>query len=163
MKNSDIYEDYGSVDIAVIEDFEKKIGYCLPTSYKELISSHDWLRPEQNTFAFINLYGEKDDRDVNFYGYKSGFSLASRTIEHHQDFDVYGYEGIVAIGFSANGDHICFDYRHDPKTCEPRVVLMYHDDYVEDATGNAHMVVNDVAPTFEAFIDMLYKYEDEET
>lgn len=162
MTHIDVYRDYGSVDLHLIDVFEDGIGYCLPVSYKELISNHDWLRPEQDAFDFINIYGEKDSCDISFYGYKSGFSIASRTIGHHQDFDVYGYEGIIAFGSSGGGDYICFDYRHDPKTCEPRVVLMYHDDYVEDANGNAHMVVNDVAPSFEAFIDLLYKYEDGE-
>ncbi len=163
MNNIDVSSDDGSVDIAVIESFEKEIGYCLPQNYKVLIASHDWLYPAQNSFDFINVYAQQDSRDIAFFGYGKEATRYSENITDNQDFDVYGYEGIIAFGCSANGDYICFDYRHDPKTCEPRVVLMYHDDYVEDANGNAHMVVNDVAPSFEAFIDMLYKYEDEAT
>jgi hypothetical protein len=69
---------------------------------------------------------------------------------------------IVPFGYSANGDYICFDYRHDPTTTEPHVVLMYHDDYVADKEGNTKMVVNFVAPNFEAFVDLLYEYIDED-
>lgn len=161
MKKIDVSSDGGSVDISMIAAFEKKAGNCLPQSYKVLISSHDWLYPVQNTFNFINIYGHHDSRDISFYGYGEESIRHGESIIDHQDFDVYGYEGIVAFGCSANGDNVCFDYRHDPKTCEPRVVLMYHDDYIEDENGKAHMVVNDVASSFEEFIDILYKYEEE--
>lgn len=161
MKNIDVSSDDGSLDIEVIEGFEKKIGYCLPRSYKDIISKHDWLYPVQNIFDLATLDGRQSNRDVSFYGYGEKSTRYSENIADNQDFDVYGYEGIIAFGCSANGDYICFDYRHDPKTCEPSVVLMYHDDYIEDERGNAHMVVNEVASTFEAFIDLLYKYEEE--
>lgn len=157
MKNIEVNHDRGFVDMALIEIFERKIGYCFPEAYKQLTSQHNNLYPEQDSFNFINIYSEEDEREIAFYGYGE---WPIESIEQAQHSDVYSYEGIVTFGRSANGDHVCFDYRHDPKTCEPRVVLMYHDDYVEDANG-AHMVVNDVAPTFEAFIDMLYKDEEE--
>lgn len=161
MKEVQIYRDSGPIDISIIEAFEKKAGYCLPQSYRVLISSHDWLYPVQNTFTFINIYGHHDSRDISFYGYGDEPIRHGEGIIYNQDFDVYGCEGIVAFGCSANGDYICFDYRHEPRTCEPRVVLMYHDDYIEDENGKANMVVNDVASSFDGFINILYKYEEE--
>lgn len=136
---------------------EQLIGYRFPDSYKKLISSYDQFRLIEDHFNFTNIYGKKDERDISFLGHKN---LTTGQIMGFQDYDTYGYEGIVTFGICANGDHICFDYRHDPETKEPHVILMYHDDYVTDKDGNLKRVINFVAPSFEAFIDMLYEYID---
>jgi cell wall assembly regulator SMI1 len=159
VRRLEVYSDEGTIDISAIERFERKIGYRFPENYKQLLCAHDEFRPIENCFKFRNIYGAEDERDAAFYGYGE---TCTEKIARSQDFDIYGYEGIVAIGTAANGDHICFDYRHDPTTTEPHVVLMYHDDYVVDKEGNTKMVVNFVAPNFEAFVDLLYEYIDEE-
>lgn len=160
MKNLDIYRDAGSVEMGLIEAFEQKIGYCFPSSYKKLISEHNNLYPEQDSFDFINELGEKEEAGIAFYGYGE---WPIESIEKAQHTDIYGFDEVITFGRRANGDYICFDYRDDPKTCEPGIVLMRHDDYTEDAEGNnPKMVVINIAPNFEAFIDLLYKYEDED-
>lgn len=92
MNNIDVSSDDGSVDIGVIESFEKKIDYCFPLNYKILISNHDWLYPVQNTFDFINIYGQHDSRDISLYGYGDESARYHENIVDNQDFDVYGYE-----------------------------------------------------------------------
>ncbi|MDR1163471.1 MAG: SMI1/KNR4 family protein [Candidatus Accumulibacter sp.] len=159
MRHLNVLWNEGSIDISVIERFERKIGYRFPENYKQLLSAHDGLMIKEDTFKFKNIYGKEDIRDVAFYGYGP---TCIEKIENSQNFDIYGYEGIVAIGRSANGDHICFDYRHEPTTTEPHVVLMYHDDSIIDENGNEKMVVNFVAPNFEALVDLLYEPDDEE-
>lgn len=160
MKELNVYSDKGSVDLSIIEEHEQLIGYRFPNSYKKLIGRHDQLRPIEDHFDFTNIYGEKDERDISFLGHKNS---TTEKLMDSQDYDIYGYEGIVTFGICANGDHICFDYRHDPETDEPHVVVMYHDDYVTDKDGNPKRVINFVAPSFEAFVDILYEYIDEDT
>ena len=160
MKKLNIRFDDGNTDPSIIEENERLLGYKFPKQYKELMRMHDALYPVENYFDFTNIYGEEDERDISFLGHKNS---ATEKLMDSQDYDVYGYEGIVTFGICANGDHICFDYRHDPKTSEPHVVLMYHDDYVTDKDGNPKRVINFVAPSFEAFVDMLYEYIDEDT
>lgn len=159
MQKIDVFSDHGTVSKSAIEGFEKEIGFCFPQEYKILISNHNGLSTVQDSFDFTNQFGETEEGGIRFYGY-GGWPVES--IEDSQDFDIYGHDGIVSFGRRGNGDHICFDYRHDPKTCEPRIVLMLHDEYTEDTEGNAKHLLIDIAPNFEAFIDMLYKYEDDE-
>ncbi len=45
-----VYRDKGTIDINVIERYEKKIGYKFPKTYKELLSKHNGLYPENNNF-----------------------------------------------------------------------------------------------------------------
>ncbi len=162
MKDFTIYRDKGSIDNEVINEFENKIGFCLPQSYKELISKHDGLRIVENSFDFVNIYGKKDERDLNFLSFQpidTKYSPKGYYIPM-EDFQVsecdYGIKGLVAFGDCANGDRICFDYRNNPKTCNPKVVLVYHDDYTENENGTTSMTVNFVANSFEEFIDILY-------
>lgn len=55
----------GSIDMDIINAFEDKIfGFCLPKSYKEIISEHDGLRLVENSFVakFMDmLYEYKDE------------------------------------------------------------------------------------------------------
>jgi cell wall assembly regulator SMI1 len=155
MKDIGMLWDEGPGEISTIEQAERLIGYRFPNEYKQLMVLHDQLTPKLNFFKFINIYGKKDERDITFFGYKEN----SEKLLDSQDFDVYGYDEIVAIGSSGNGDYICLDYRHDPKTNEPQVVLMYHDDFVIDHEGNRKMAINFVAPNFAAFVDILYESE----
>ena len=161
MKEFTVFMDEGSIDMDIINAFEDKIGFCLPKSYKKLSSQHNQLSLVQDTFDFVNVYGEKDERDVSFFGYGN---LKHEKIEDNlriSDPLYYGIPNFVAFARCANGDMICFDYRDDPKGCNPRVVLVYHDDYITQEDGTIQMVVNVVANSFEEFMDMLYEYKDE--
>ncbi len=153
MKEVEVFNDSGSIDISVIENFENIIGYVFPDDYKNLISKHNELYPVMEFFKFFNTIDSTTDyRDVSFLGYGSEITTASR-IENSQDHDVFGFEGIIVIGRSANGDYICFDYRSKPTTNNPPVVVMFHDYFDDDDK----MYICHVADTFEEFIGALYK------
>ena len=153
MKHLDKLWDKGTMGVTTIQQAERLTGFRFPNSYKQLLCSHNQLIPKQDCFKFRNIYGEEDERNIMFFGY--GEHSEEKVLDN-QSFDVYGHCNIVAIGRAANGDYICFDYRHDPKTTEPHVVVMFHDDYVIDQDGQKKMSISIVAPTFDAFIDMLY-------
>ncbi|NHZ63287.1 SMI1/KNR4 family protein [Massilia genomosp. 1] len=153
MKEIAIYRDNGSVDPRLINEFEQMTGYRLPKTYRELLAAHDALWPERRVFNFIDRSsGEPVNRDVTFYGFGEGV-FEDEQICLMQEHDVYGHEGVVTIGCAANGDYIGFDYRGKLDDAEPAVVVMFHD--VADTEGK--MLVNFVASTFDAFIDILYK------
>jgi hypothetical protein len=116
-------------------------------------------------FRFENRFSESyawpykildgmDSRDLTFLGFNENLPNSGKIT--WQDFDVYGHEHVIAFGMAANGDHVCFDYRHDPSTDEPRAVVMFHDAYDADDK----MLICPVADSFEEFIDSLYKRED---
>lgn len=157
MKELSIYRSKGKVTMDAIQIFAKMYKISLPILYINLLAENNWLRLNTDTFDFINLWNNKDDRDINFYGYKTESYYGSGTILDAQNFDIYGMNGIIAIGFSANGDYICFDYRENPTSSEPPVVLMYHDQYVKDEQGNPKMAIVKIADSFEEFIDMLHE------
>lgn len=156
MKAVIVYRDSGTVDQSYIDAFEKKLGYIFPQKYKSLLSKHNALRPHENLCNF-KLNDKCDSRDVNFFGY--GDSVEEyEDIEKFQQEPEYCYRHIVVIGESANGDYICFDYREDPTTDNPPVVVMLHD-YPDE---NNKMHVCPVTDDFEQFMDSLYSDDAEE-
>ncbi len=149
------------MDIWVIEEFERQVGYCLPQNYKELMSEYNGLRIKETSFDYIDEIGNKETTEIGFekFSWDGESGIQSRQI-HVSDKDYYGLQGLVSFGDTGGGDYICFDYRDDSKTCNPKIILMLHDEYIEHDDGSATMVIHSVANSFEEFIDMLY--EDEE-
>lgn len=160
-----IYRDHGSVDFGLIIKFELSRNIKFPESYKKLLVIHDALRPEKDTFRFVNIFSKTqlwpykidngiDTRDISFFGFGTELDDYVK-ISKNQDFDVFGHDNIIAFGISANGDYICFDYRHAPNTDAPHVVVMFHDAYDREKK----MLICHVANSFEEFMDSLYKAE----
>ncbi|MDP8034273.1 SMI1/KNR4 family protein [Pasteurella atlantica] len=152
-----IYRDKGTIDICVINCFGRKLGYDFPEYFKEIVSHHDGLRLKNNYFDFTNIYGEADERDLNFLSFKEDEIENIFDEQYVSDPEYAGIPHLVAFGVCANGDYICFDYRDDPKGNNPKVVLMYHDDHIENEDGTDSMVVNFVANSFDEFMEMLYE------
>lgn len=158
-----IYRDNGEIPLDLFNKVVNKIGYVLPTSYLHLIKDHDGLYLVGNIYDFINIYGEKDQRDVVFLSYfeedLDGDILSNQ--ENANDLENGGIQDLVVFGICGNGDYVCFDYRENPKGDNPKVVLVYHDDHIERLDGSMQMVVNHVANSFDEFFDSLYEYIDE--
>lgn len=165
MKREDVRRDRGNTDPVLLDEFEKKFNITFPGSYRKFIENYNAPCLEKNDFRFINKHHNElwsyrleedgtDSRDVTFYGFGE-FLPEYEQIDRSQDFDVYGHDHIIAIGAAANGDRICLDYRNDPKTNEPHVVVMFHDAYGEDRK----MLISHVANSFDEFLNSLYKSE----
>jgi len=155
MKKISIYDDEGPIAISAILEYEKIIGYTFPSYYKELLSKHNVLWLEERHFDFSSK-NHKDTRDVTFLGFGTEISR-SEQISRAQQTE-YCHDHILVIGVAANGDYICFDYRADPATDNPPVVLMFHDDYDE----NDKMIICPVADNFEDFIASLYTWDEDD-
>lgn len=154
--------DYGLAPSWLLDAFEKSFEVKLPMSYRTVIQKQNALCPAANSFRFNNRFHNelwpyrleddgRDSRDISFYGF--GEALPEyELIDRAQSFDTSGHDFVIAFGRSANGDYICFDYRHDPKTDEPHVVVMFHDAY-DDSNK---MLISYVASSFEEFIGLLH-------
>jgi len=163
-KNFSIRYDEGKTSIKDVEAFEKKYNICLPKSYKELMLEHNGVRFEEDNFEFTNKRGQDDGREFLFksFGEKKRGKELIEDAQFVSKPDYYGVPGLIGIGSTAEGDTLCFDYRDDPKTCEPKVILLVHDEYEEESDGTTHMLIEPIADNFDKFLDMLYKYKDEE-
>lgn len=154
----EVLTDYGSIEVSIITDFAKEYRVTFPPSYIELLSKHNGVHFVQNDFDFYDIDGSLQEAEIGFCCFGD---VGGDSIENSQDHDVYGYENIIVFGFHGNGDYICFDYRQDPKTDNPPVVLMHHDEYIEDEQGQYKMAIAKIADSFDEFIDMLYRYVEE--
>ena len=129
--NLTLDSDEGTVNQNIINNFEKKIGYKFPETYKQIISQHNLLRIEQDAFKFINFYNEKDIGGCAFFGYGTPTENITEANTHFEDPEYYGEKGIIAFGREGNGDNVCFDYRDDLSTDNPKIVYVYHDRFEE--------------------------------
>lgn len=120
-----------------------------PEKYIELLSKYNWLRPSKDIFDFIDLKGERAGRDVNFYGYAVEAYPGSGTIIEIQSHSCD--KGIVIIGFTGNGDFICFNYNEG---IEPTIILLHHDEYID--SNREKMVTSLVSSNFDSFIESLH-------
>lgn len=147
-----VFLEKGEVDKALIYSFSKNIGVNFPLIYIDMISKHNQLYPGRNIFEFKEGVMD-DERDIVFLGFGENSS------ENIEDIscDDYGHEGVIVFGRSANGDYIAFDYRKNPNSCEPEIVLMYHDQYTKDKSGDPKLLVVKIADDFDSFINMLHE------
>ena len=141
-----------------IGKFEKKYSICFPNTYRVFLSQYGGGRFIEENFDFINSRGQLDERDAAFFC----FSELYHENKHLQDPLYYGVKNLIGFASTAEGDTVCFDYRDNPKTCEPKIVVLVHDEYETDPDGYEHMKVEPVAESFDAFLDMLYEFQDDE-
>jgi hypothetical protein len=171
----------GTVDISEVREFEKKIGFKFPQSYIDIITKYNEARIENyiETFYFYsNFMGRYDYYSLNhFLGYNTSCSIewyCGRTLEYYEiegDDDVEDYvpqklfpKDIIPFASNPAREKICFDYRHDPKTDNPKIVVWH----AEEEHGSSSKL-SFVATSFDEFLDMLHddrskeeKIEDEE-
>jgi len=152
-KNFEIYRDYGVVDHSKISEFEIYNGVKLPSLYKELLSKHDAVWFHNRDFNLI-FKGEVITRDVTFFGF--GDNLRKSNQIHKMQQEEYSHEGIIVFGQSCEGDYICFDYRANPNSNNPPVVLMLHD-YPDD---DGKLFICTVSDSFESFLSVLRSYDE---
>ncbi len=167
-----VYRDKGTIDISIIERYEKKTGYRFPKTYKELLSKHNGLYPENNNFIFPDTrikypddnQPESDIVFLRFYEYPTG--LDNSNIEDYfvRNDDNALKPHTIVFGENAAGDMIAFDYSDNPKGDNPKIIYVYHDEWDDDISEFVHGYnkTEFIANSFEEFIDMLFEYNDED-
>lgn len=151
----EILTDHGMVARAEIIKFADDFGVTFPLVYLDLLSKHNGLQFVENKFEYLSLNNEPEEAEFGFCGF--GGWPVNDGIDKFQDHDVYGHPAIIVFGLSGSGNYICFDYRQDPSIDNPSIVLMYHDQYMKDESGQPKMAIAKIADNFESFIDMLHE------
>ena len=161
MQELKIYRDEGIVNHLIIEDQEQLLGFKFPKVYKELLSQHNGMRLDNDTFKYYDKALQRDEENsIYFYAfanqnldrlYCSGL-VGDFSYLDENDFK----EGIIPFGGTGNGDFICFDYRDNKKSDNPKIVLVRHD--ADDENGN--LIISLLGNSFEEFMDSLYEYEE---
>ena len=161
-RNLGILYDYGELDTWYIEEFQRQVGICLPSLYKELMLKHNGAYLDQSYFNFLSKDGDEDMRCFLFLAFREKEDVGEHMgyTQYVADPIYYGVQGLVAFASTAEGDTICFDYRNNPKTCEPNTILLIHDEYEKDSSGTEHMKIEFIANNFDAFLDMLYENDE---
>jgi len=144
--------DSGSVSLDVINEFEEKFKIKFPNSFIKLISMHNGVKFVNNKFNYLDDESQDNESSISFCSFGK---VDTTKIDDFQDYDVYGDEKIISFGLNGGGDYIAFDYRKNPTTDEPLVVIMYHDDFIEENFRSKMRVVK-VADTFDEFLKLLH-------
>lgn len=155
MKNLTVMYDFGTVDESYLLDFSKRYDLNLPKKYMDLMKQHNGVQFVENCFNYIDFNGDIGESSIGFCAY--GNRVGADDIYKFQDHDNLGDDKLIVFGLSGRGDYISFDYRQNPRTDNPSIVIMYHDDYVEEENGERKMRVIKVSDTFDDFLNMLHE------
>lgn len=141
--------------VELVEKYETDLGVVFPESYKAFISNNNTAYPEKSCFDYWDDYlKEEGEKSIYFFvfGPEQSRVNASEDLLRFQDFDIYGHDHVVAFAGTAEGDYVCFDYRHNPETLEPKISVMAHDMHYKETRK---MVINHVANSFSEFCQLL--------
>lgn len=159
MNAINILSDEGIINKTIIEGCEKKFGYLFPDKYKNLISKHNGLYPKKDTFKYFDEVIQKDEENgIYFYAFANENLRSNYCDGIVGDFSYLDEEdfekGIIPFAGTPNGDFICFDYRDNLESDNPKIVLVHHD--ADDENGN--LIISFLGNNFEEFMDLLYEY-----
>jgi hypothetical protein len=165
LEKENILLDYGEVNLRQINELEEKLDISLPKLYVDFITKHngasifvrifDYSDPSRegrktsNSIAFVKF--EEIENDIE--------SLLKQTTEDENDpnlfkFYHYFHKWLVPFGENGGGDFICFDYRENHDTYDPKIIFWRHDAW--DPSERISFIANN----FEEFVNMLYEPED---
>ncbi|WGV98807.1 SMI1/KNR4 family protein [Vibrio sp. YMD68] len=156
VSNLTVFHDFGECDLSILESFETRLGIEFPMNYKEFIQKHNGASLVNEYFRFFCKRQDVfDSTGFYFLGFGSSEGLISSILDilNNQDYDVYGYEGLVSFGRNGSGDYVCFDYRNISVGSEPSIIFMLHDAYDEDGK----MTTFYVAESFDVFCGLLFE------
>lgn len=150
-QNLNVMYDFGQIDVKVIENFEQNNGTTFPSTYKKLITSHNGVQFIENSFEYTDSDKDIGESSIAFCSFWE--VTGSDYIENFQDHDIYGHDGVVVFGLNGCGDYIGFDYRSNVNN--PKVVLMFHDQYIKDQYGQPKLKLLEVSNSFDGFLNSL--------
>ncbi|HDR1155278.1 TPA: SMI1/KNR4 family protein, partial [Pasteurella multocida] len=112
--------------------------------------------------SYISYYDSNNEEGIvgiGFDSFETELNPDPQDIRRQYIYDdpIYGYEHVYSFGSTGEGHFICFDYRDDPKGNEPKICIVIHDEY-DEKTGKR--LLFPVAENFEAFLDMLYDFDE---
>lgn len=151
-----------------IKEFEVKCGYKFPKSYIDLMLKYNGAQIFNYLTRFNTYYesGKKFDAGFSICEFlafgKDNVTEDTSLIDWKWEIKDRNYlfpEHLIPVIFAGGGNYVCFDYRHDPKTDNPRVVFWFHE---EAGCLEEGLEVYFVANSFDEFLDSLFDDRTEE-
>jgi hypothetical protein len=147
---------YDKIDISVVREFEKKIGFKFPQAYVDIIIDFNGatITNHIETFYFYSNFIDRYESYPlgRFLGYNTHCSIEWYWQSNLSRDEELAYpKNVIAFAVDPGGEEICFDYRHDPKTDNPKIVVWHH-----EAESGSSSELSFVATSFDEFLDMLY-------
>ncbi len=139
--------------------YEKNSVVKFPSSYKKLLGLCDGGFFEDINFLYNSRFLQQFIIGCvgMFHVISNDYpSEGSKFKTYYNNPPEFFPEGIISFASVGNGDLICFDYRADPQTDNPPIVMWEH-----EAAGSEE-AVSFIAPDFEAFMNMLMSDEEAE-
>ncbi|HDR1073829.1 TPA: SMI1/KNR4 family protein, partial [Pasteurella multocida] len=120
---------------------------------------HNSVSVEPSYISYYDSNNEEGIVGIGFDSFETELNPDPQDIRRQYIYDdpIYGYEHVYSFGSTGEGHFICFDYRDDPKGDEPKICIVIHDEY-DEKTGKR--LLFPVAENFEAFLDMLYDFDE---
>lgn len=146
---------WGQTELSLIEDFEKKIGRNFPLSYKKIAAEYNGAFSKgKDAFKFFNNLTQGD----SIYGL--GLLHAYGDVDSVTETMEWSWankpesfpNGLVSFSRDGGGNLICFDYRSDPTTNNPPIVVWHH-----EGRPGTNEEISPVASSFDEFLDLLYE------
>jgi len=146
---------YGKGVPPKIAVFEKMIGYSLPEDYKKIVSEFNGAFVEgKDAFKiFSNLIGEEVVFGSGLFLPYGEIQDVTETIELEwkDKPDDFPNEGVIIFSALGSGDKLCFDYRDNPVTNNPPVVVWHH------SGSTPKESISPVSNNFDGFLDLLFE------
>ena len=157
MKRVSVFHDEGEIDIGIVNQYERQTGYVFPALYKRLISQHNALYPENDSFGFLDQNGGKCTSSIVFYGYDTERTCNDILYLEQRSSDHPLPPHVVVFGRDGGGNMVAFDYSDNPKGDNPKVIFVYHDrlDGNQQEFEGGYYITAYVADSFGEFMDIL--------
>jgi hypothetical protein len=152
-------------NLQVIKKFENKIGYILPKNYVDFILKYNGTSINNYIYSF-KIYSESNNRFEGVYsvGIFLSYGTTLESIDWYWDNrnsdENYPFpDHVIPFILGGEGNLICFDYRHNVNTEDPKIVYWNHEERGQLKEG---FEIYYIANSFDDFVEKLSDFRTEE-
>ena len=152
--NNKVIENRGTSNPELIKETEKLVNKKFPKKFIDIVSLYDRPILEKEFIEFC--YNKGENRDITSLGIIFSFDDSypyERFVDTVNNPPEFFPEGLIAFGRDGSGNLFCFDYRQNPETDNPPIVLWLHEE--EENEGIVFL-----SNSFDEFIDSLKSEEE---
>ena len=147
-----------------IKAFEAKCGYKFPKSYIDLVLKFNGAEVYNYMTSFF-IYNENGEKVNDVFGVGAFLAFGEQNVSDETSLIDWFWENrncdenypfpnhLVPFAYDGGGNYLCFDYRHNQRTNNPRVVFWFHEEAGQLKEG---LEVYYAANSFDEFLDCLF-------